>query len=208
MLETDPRFPYLKVMKTAQFAACIYITCLYPLTVTAAVPPAFFSCTDYHCDEGQTVSLNNRQWREIRALFSQTSTPAEERQQIRKAIALFETEVGLLTGTWRDRAKNAAGAGLPGQLDCISESKNTTTYLQMLSEGGLLRWHRVEKRQVRHPLIFNVHWAAVILDESTGTRYAVDSWFLDNGQPPYIQPLEAWLSGRSFDRGQEDLGHE
>lgn len=154
------------------------------------------------------MSLDDRQWRAIRLLFSETATPAEERRQIRRAIALFEKEVGQLTGTWRDLAKNVAGAGQPGQLDCISESKNTTTYLQLLGNGGLLRWHTVQAREVRHPLIFNVHWTAVIRDESTGIRYAVDSWFLDNGQPPYIQPLDQWRSGRSVKGGEENLGHQ
>ena len=96
-----------------------------------------------------------------------------------------------------------AGAGQPGQLDCISESRNTTTYLRLLEAEGLLQWHTVEERQVRHPLIFNVHWSAVIRERTSGERFAVDSWFLDNGKPPFIQPLEDWLSGRDFAGDQE-----
>ncbi|HHH45254.1 MAG TPA: hypothetical protein ENK49_14060 [Gammaproteobacteria bacterium] len=187
----------------------LYLTCMYPLTgIAAPAPPPFYSCTDYHCDEGETVSLSAAQWQEIRALFAATSNAQEERQQIRKAIALLETQVGAITGTSRDLAKNVAGAGLPGQLDCISESKNTTTYLRLMNEDGLLHWHTVEERHLRHPWILDLHWSAVIRDRDTGQRYAVDSWFLDNGQPPYIQPLEQWLSGRAFDSGQEQLGDQ
>ncbi len=187
----------------------VYLTCLYPLTgIAAPAPPPFYSCTDYHCDEGETVSLSAAQWQEIRALFATTSNAQEERQQIRKAIALLETQVGAITGTSRDLAKNVAGAGLPGQLDCISESKNTTTYLRLMDADGLLHWHTVEERRLRHPWILDLHWSAVIRDTDTGQRYAVDSWFLDNGQPPYIQPLEQWLSGRAFDSGQEQLGDQ
>ncbi len=172
---------------------------MYPLTVFAAPAPApFFSCTDYHCDEGQTVTLTEDQWQAVRALFTPTQSPAGEREQIRRAVALLETQVGLITGTWRDLAKNATGAKQPGQLDCISESKNTTTYLQLLLTDGLLRWHRVEERELRRPWIVDLHWAAVIHDRSTGQRFAVDSWFLDNGQPPYVQQLEQWRSGRPF----------
>ncbi len=195
-------------MKKARIGVLLYFTCLSPATVTASAPETFFSCTDYHCDEGQDVSLGEDQWREIRQLFERTSSAADERRQIRQAIALFEQWVGQLTGTWRDLAKNAKGAGQPGQLDCISESMNTTTYLQQLSDAGLLRWHGVEERRVRHPLIFNVHWTAVIRDDTTGIRYAVDSWFLDNGEPPFIQPLDQWLSGRGFERGEENLSHQ
>ncbi len=178
-----------------------YFTCMYPLTVTAErAPPPFFSCTDYHCDEGKTVRLSKRQWQEVVALFSATKSPVEEREQIRNAIALLELLVGRTTGTWRDLGKNVAGAGQPGQLDCISESKNTTTYLKLLSEGGLLRWHTVEAREMRNPWLIDVHWSAVIRDRKTDQRYAVDSWFLDNGQPPFIQPLEDWSAGRRFNQ--------
>ena len=66
----------------------------------------------------------------------------------------------------------------------------------------------MEDRQKRNPLIFNVHWAAIIRDTRDDRRYAVDSWFLDNGEPPYVQPLEDWKSGRRFERGQEHLSHQ
>lgn len=182
----------------------VYFTCMYPITVIAErAPPPFFSCTDYHCDEGETVTLSEDQWRRVVSLFPPAESPTDERAQIRQAIALLETQVGKTTGTWRDLAKNVAGAGLPGQLDCISESKNTTTYLQLLSDGGLLQWHEVEDRRLRHPWILDLHWSAVIRDRSTGKRYAVDSWFLDNGQQPFVQPLDDWLSGRRIDRVQK-----
>lgn len=186
----------------------VYFTCMYPITVIAEhAPPPFFSCTDYHCDEGETVTLSEDQWRRVVSLFPPAESPTDERAQIRQAIALLETQVGKTTGTWRDLAKNVAGAGLPGQLDCISESKNTTTYLQLLSDDGLLQWHEVEDRRLRHPWILDLHWSAVIRDRSTGKRYAVDSWFLDNGQQPFVQPLDDWLSGRRIDRVQEQPGN-
>jgi len=145
------------------------------------------------------VTLTAGQWQGIRNLFAADTSPSKERESIRKAIALLEEIVGAITGTWRDLAGNVAGAGEPGQLDCISESKNTTTYLQLLFDDGLLKWHDIDERHVRHPLIFNTHWTAVIVDRSNGERFAVDSWILDNGQPPAIQPLSDWLLGRSID---------
>jgi hypothetical protein len=197
-------------MRNTGLAATIalYLTCLPVAAVIAAAPPAFFSCTSYHCKTGQDVRLSADQWRAVQALFAGDSSPAMERRQLRQAIALLEQQVGGIAGTWRDLAGNVAGAGQPGQLDCIAESKNTTTYLQLLSDAGLLKWHVVEARQVRHPLIFNVHWTAVIRDTRSQQRYAVDSWFLDNGKPPYIQPLEDWQSGRRFESGQKDLGDQ
>ena len=167
--------------------------------IASSGPKTFFSCTDYHCDTGKIVTLTASQWQNIRQLFTANNSPTKERENIRQAIALLENTVGEITGTWRDLGGNFAGAGEPGQLDCISESKNTTTYLQLLFDDGLLKWHVIEERQVRHPLIFNTHWTAVILDRSNGERFSVDSWFLDNGHPPAIQPLSDWLLGRSMD---------
>jgi hypothetical protein len=169
------------------------------VAVSASGDQIFYSCTDYHCDVVRMVTLSSQQWQRVRDLFATHQSPAEERENIRRAIALLENAVGQITGTWRDLAGNAAGAGQPGQLDCISESINTTTYLQLLADDGLLKWHSVEQRRVRHPLIFNTHWTAVIVDRSNAAAFAVDSWHLDNGQPPYIQPLNDWLSGRSLD---------
>ncbi len=186
----------------------LYFTCLSVAKVTIAAPAPFFSCTDYHCDEGQTVRLSDRQWQSVRTLFSEPATsPEDEREQIRAAIAMLESEVGRITGTWRDLGKNAAGAGQPGQLDCISESKNTTTYLRLLETDELLKWHTVEEREVRTLLVFS-HWSAVIRDLQSDQRYVVDSWFLDNGEPPYIQTLADWKSRRRFDSGQKHLGHQ
>lgn len=176
------------------------LCCLPAATVIASSGlKTFFSCTDYHCDTGRVVTLTASQWQNIRYLFTADNSPIKERENIRQAIALLENMVGEITGTWRDLGGNFAGAGEPGQLDCISESKNTTTYLQLLFDDGLLKWHVIEERQVRHPLIFNTHWTAVILDRSNGERFSVDSWFLDNGHPPAIQPLSDWLLGRSMD---------
>ena len=177
----------------------LLLCCLSAATTNASPGQrTVFTCIDYHCDAGRTVTLTADQWQSVRDLFPASTTPKEERENIRQAIALLENTVGSMTGTWRDLAGNAAGAGQRGQLDCISESKNTTTYLQLLFADGLLKWHGIGERRVRHPLIFNVHWTAVIIDRSSGERFAVDSWFLDNGQPPIIQPLEDWLSGREM----------
>jgi hypothetical protein len=50
---------------------------MIPITVIAGrAPPPFFSCTDYHCDEGETVTLSEEQWRQVVALFPPTEIPA------------------------------------------------------------------------------------------------------------------------------------
>ena len=77
---------------------------------------------------------------------------AEERNRIARAIGLFETLIGPKNGTLGDLAMNPPDAPQSprgGQLDCISESTNSTTYLKQLEASGLLRWHSVDERAVR-----------------------------------------------------------
>lgn len=155
----------------------------------------FESCNDYHCDIRKPVSLSIQQWQQLQRLFTTAANPAEERQQIGRAIARFEQWVGKQTGSWRDLPGNDGEGSEAGQLDCIAESINTTTYLQLMAQHNLLKWHRVGARERRNPWIFNIHWTATIQETMTGRRFAVDSWFFANGKPPVIQPIEAWSRG-------------
>jgi hypothetical protein len=193
---------YLHTMKIYNAALTTLLCQSICHTTTAfasSSPLSFRSCTDYHCDVQQRVELSVSQWQPVRELFTSVNTPSEERERIRQAIALLEKIVGEITGTWRDLGGNVAGSGQAGQIDCISESKNTTTYLHLLFDDGLLRWHEVGERQLRRRFIIAQHWTAVIVDRSNGERFAVDSWYLDNGHPPMILPLVDWLAGRRED---------
>lgn len=158
-------------------------------------------CHGNGCLNLDHVSLKPDQWQELRGLFHPLATSAEdERERLRRAIAMMEKFVGAVTGTWRDKGGTFNGGD--GQMDCIDESINTTLYLTMFQKFGLMRRHRVEDRATRGWFIGGwPHTTAVIgetavLQETGGSRlWAVDSWFLDNGEPPFIIPLEAWKSG-------------
>lgn len=164
-----------------------------------AAPAGFPVCYSHECGRQQFVRLSDRQWQATRALFPPAVTSAAaERAMIRRAIAQLEQFTGVLAGTSADRGGNVAGAGLPGQMDCIDESINTTTYLGLLQQDGLLHWHEVQERERRSKWVLDVHWTAVIRETASGQRWAVDSWFLDNGEPPYIQRLEDWLDKEDF----------
>jgi hypothetical protein len=131
-------------------------------------------------------------WQKVTQIFSDPDpTPEVEREQIKTAIANLETIVGKKTGTWRDKPMNS-GKDAIGQLDCISESKNTTRYLHLLDQQGLIRKHQIEDRERRYLWYYGTHWTAVIKDQQSQLSYAVDSWFLENGEPPMILPVEAW----------------
>jgi hypothetical protein len=60
----------------------------------------------------------------------------------------------------------------------------------------LLRHHHVADRATRGWFIFGFpHTTAVIHEDARNAEWAVDSWFLDNGEPPFILPLDVWKKG-------------
>ncbi len=164
--------------------------------ITDPDPAQFNICYDHGCASLAWVKLGPEQWQQVRAIFAKPAVAAaEERAQIAAGIALLETIVGALTGTAGDRGGNWKGLGLPGQMDCIDESTNTTIYLRMLQKYGLLRWHTVADRVTRWTPFSWPHTTAVIVERDGPERWAVDSWFLDNGEPPFVLPLETWRRG-------------
>jgi hypothetical protein len=170
---------------------------------TRPTPAAFSVCHGGTCSLVSQVGLADADWRRISAVFDAAAPDAgAERAQIAEAIARFETVVGRLTDTSDDRAENRLGKAWWSQMDCIDESTNTTTYLRILAQAGLLRWHRVEARATRGWFLFGwPHTTAVISETGTAARWAVDSWFHDNGRPPEIVPLELWRRGWRPGRG-------
>jgi len=161
------------------------------LAPLAGATPTLQACVDFGCQSRQSVTLSETDWQRVQHLFQSASTPAAERAAIAQAIALLEQQVGRVTDTWQDLARNWQRAGEPGELDCIAESRNTSHYIAVLEQAGLLRWHRNRPR-VQRGFFINVHWTAVVEQQSDGHQWAVDSWFRDNGQPAVILPLEQW----------------
>ncbi|MBI4989732.1 MAG: hypothetical protein HZC23_13015 [Rhodocyclales bacterium] len=163
--------------------------------ITDPAPDFFTICHGNGCLNLGYVSLKTDQWEELRGLFHPMARSAEEeRERLRRAIALMEKFVGATTGTWMDKGGTFNGG--EGQMDCIDESINTTLYLKMFEKYGLMRDHRIDDRATRGWFIGGwPHTTAVILEKGGNRLWAVDSWFLDNGEPPFILPLETWKSG-------------
>jgi hypothetical protein len=178
--------------------ACVAVTLPpRPEVILAATPEHFSVCHGYSCRDIDTLALDPAQLKTLTALFDKPPPDAAaERKRLATAIASMERWVGPRTGTDHDLGGTFPGFGKPGQMDCIDESTNTTTYLTLFASRGWLRFHRVAARMTRGflPLAWP-HTTAVIIETATGQRYAVDSWFLDNGQPPFILPLEIWQAG-------------
>jgi hypothetical protein len=106
----------------------------------------------------------------------------------------MERLVARQAGTAKDVGRNLAVADQSTQLDCVDEAVNSTTYLQMFAADGLLRYHGVDPPAHRGGAIL-AHNTAVLRELATGQRYAIDSWFYDNGAPAVVLSLQTWLDG-------------
>jgi hypothetical protein len=138
----------------------------------------FSVCLNHSCETIVTQAISHEDWQRVSAPL-QPAAPT-------------------------DKGGNLRGFGLPGQMDCIDESTNATSYLYLLESAGLLQHHTLTDRSTRFGLFVGMpHTTAVIRETATGRRYAVDSWFFDNGQPPAIIELSAWKAGwRPGDAGE------
>jgi len=152
-------------------------------------------CYDFGCKTRSVVNLPLTDWQSVANWFAE---PAEngkqEREQIKRAIGWMEVVIGRHTPTSIDLEFDKAhdiDNRESGQLDCIDESVNTTTYLRLFESSGLLKHHVVIEEAYRRSL-FDQHWAAQVRDLKTGERYAVDSWFQPNGYLPVIQKGGDW----------------
>lgn len=186
--------------------ACVSVTAPSRTeAILAPTPDRFTFCQANSCRIITTQTLDAVQLRTLSKHF--TKPPADaaaERARLGDAIALLERWMGARTGTDRDLGGTFPGFGKPGQMDCIDESTNTTSYLTLIAAHGWLRYHRVTSRRTRgFPLFVWPHTTAVIVETGTERRYAVDSWFLDNGQAPFIVPLDIWQRGWKPNKEQQ-----
>lgn len=154
-------------------------------------------CMNFSCKDTQYVSLDREEWDSIANwLRPGSEDPATERENIVNAIGWFEVVIGRHTPTHRDRGGDLGEPGdpnvrFPGQLDCIDESLNTTTYLKLFEQNGLLKHHRVVERAYRRA-IMDQHWAGQIETLEGEERWVIDSWFQHNGYLPYLQAAKEW----------------
>lgn len=161
------------------------------------VPSNFHICYAHGCKKKALISLTSSEWNSIRQVFSsKPESPSRERENISKAISILETIAGERTGTGGDLGGSFPGTFKKNQMDCVDEALNTSVYITMMEKDGLLQFHELYRLARRGVLINGwPHQASVIVEKDSGREYVVDSWFLDNGKPPFILPVEVWKSG-------------
>ena len=180
----------------------LVLACLVPVAPSWARESVTI-CYNYGCAATATVVYGRKQLAEVRDLLDDAVDAAHERELIGVVVGRLLGWAGRQSPIGADRGGNYADDGVNGRMDCIDHSTTTTRLLRMLERRGWLRWHRVVEPEVRTRFLVFDHWSAVIEEEPKAPfrddsphsrkRYAVDSWFNDNGQPAVVIPLDLWL---------------
>lgn len=155
-------------------------------------------CFNYGCSERVMVRFTDADMLGVREVMLGAGSAVEERKAIPAALVLLYRAAGQQTPIHADRGGNLLDAGVQGRMDCIDHSTTTTSFLDLIASRELLRFHRV-REPARRARFFSQHFSAVIEvvgeAEERGGSYAVDSWFVDHGQPALMIPLDEWLGG-------------
>ncbi len=161
----------------------------------------FGVCYGYGCKYYQQTGLTDTEWQNVRDVFAPAAqTPEDERKMISKAIALIEQYIGPKTGTDKDKARAVViNFSTKTQMDCIDEAFNSTSYLYLLRQDGLIRLHTLggHLRRNLSDLTYPHSTATIheigkeITIEGEG-HYVVDSWFHENGALAEIVPAKQW----------------
>jgi hypothetical protein len=161
-------------------------------------------CYNYGCNARVEVRFSGQDLKRIQAAFEGVTGPVDERKAIAAAMALLYASAAAQSPIWRDRGGNIDDAEVDGRMDCIDHSTNTTEWLKLLDERGWLKHHRVGERVRRGRWLIFEHWSARIVEADTRAEFAVDTWFLDPGEPAVIYPLREWLDG-AYPPGREPI---
>jgi hypothetical protein len=119
-----------------------------------------------------------------------------ERAAVQKAVVWFDRKVGPMIGTTH-RVANAdirSGADA-GNFDCWDTTRNTSSFLLVLQEWGLLKHHTVGNPRFRGNIFVLQlpHNTAVLVENASKIEWAVDMWPTKFADPPDVMQLEAWL---------------
>ncbi len=179
-------------------------------TVTSAygvpnpTPERFPVCYGGGCAFKIDVSLSASEWNEVAAIFPGISPDLRaERERFVRGLQAMELAVGGATRLSRDLPGTFAGFLRRKQMDCIDETANTSTYLQLFEAAGFLHHYRSGHRVSTSMMISRNIWphtVASVVDRKGGPEYIIDMWYGPHGDLPYIMPRSDWERGEPLRR--------
>lgn len=191
---------------------------ILPLGLVLAAFPAYARdvgvavCFNYGCQTQREIRIDEVHLDAMTRALKGANSAEGERRRLARVIGALYALASEQTPIGSDRGGNDADDSAWGRMDCIDHSTTTTRFLKLLEARGDLRWHRVLEPARRLRFWVAQHFSAVIEalpeaalpdraetdrpSDAPDRRYAVDSWFVDNGKPAVILPLEDWLEGK------------
>jgi len=158
-------------------------------------------CFNYGCQSEASVEVGEEMLAGIAASLAGAGAAAEERRRLAAAVGRLYRLAGRQSPIGADRAGDYLDAGAYGRMDCIDHATSTTRLLQLLERRGMLHFHRVLEQRRRTRFLLFQHFSAVLEEiprlqaQGDPRRYAIDSWFVEQGEPAVVLPLEAWMDG-------------
>jgi hypothetical protein len=191
-------FPLVSVGPAAADMADVMTATYGDFSLSPPTPSSVFICHGFGCKYRTEVAFTNMDRARLAQLLAGGHASAEaERRAVASAGAWFDRRIALAAGTKRHVARaDYTHMYDVSQFDCIDSSRNTTSLLLVLEELKLLRHHTVDVPDSRGHIFDGrpPHATAVLIENTGGKRWSVDSWTRGYGQPPEIMPLSRWLT--------------
>ena len=181
-----------------RWLAALLLFAATPVFAEESVP----ICFNYGCAAEQAAVFSEQQLEWLRDIMGIADNPEQERALVSLTVGRLYVWAGEQTPVAADRGGNLADDGQPGSMDCIDHSTTTTRFLRLMERHGALRFHRVLD-PAKRGVVFQ-HLSAQIQEIGPELmhaetehiqRFAVDSWYVDNGQPAIVLPLDEWKDG-------------
>ncbi|HEY8856831.1 MAG TPA: hypothetical protein VIM43_05675 [Rugosibacter sp.] len=185
-----------------------FLFLLVLITTSSYADDSVSVCFNYGCATQSTVKFSTQQLNSVTQTLAAAHNAGEERTLLAQVIGTLYAWAGKQTPIHADRGGNFADAGVQGAMDCIDHSTTTTRFLRLLEQHNALHFHHVIA-VTRRGWIFQ-HFTATIEELPRPTvstasvatevkaaqppRFAVDSWYVDNGKPAIVLPLAEWFN--------------
>ena len=169
---------------------------LLPYQDSSETPQDFRLCVGFGCSWRVPVGLSEQDWARVtKPLHRKAKTAEGERENIAKVIAQMERRVQANAQLSPDRGQAETFENDQHQMDCLDETINTSRALGFLTDEGLLHFHEVAGPIHRGYFVDGLwpHNSAAVMEIETGERYAIDSYYSDNGEEVHVVTLDEWL---------------
>jgi hypothetical protein len=154
-------------------------------------------CYGFVCRRRATLDFTAADRKQLTQILAagKASAPAE-RAAVQKAVVWFDHRVGPMIGTNTRVAHADIRTGADASnFDCWDSTRNTSSFMLVLQEWGLLKHHTVGNPRYRGNILALQlpHNTAVLVEKESGIEWAVDMWTTKYLQPPDVMLVEKWL---------------